>query len=57
MNKLEVARMLIGRGAMLPLDFAIGLANEGVFLEEFEASINGFNVEKFVDEFEYYDNI
>lgn len=57
MNKQEIARMAISRGGQLPLDYAIALANEGVLLEEFEGSINGFNVEKFIDDFEYYDNI
>lgn len=53
MNKQLVARMIIERGGLLPLDFAVSMAKDGVLLQEFEDKIDGFSVEKFMDDLEY----
>lgn len=55
--KIEAASMAVQRGGVIPLDYALSMMNQGVFLDEFEDSIDGFSIEKFIDDFEYHENI
>ncbi len=56
-NKQFAARMILQRGGLIPVDYAMSMAAEGVLLEEFEGSIDGFDVEKFIDDYDFYDNV
>lgn len=56
-NKMLAAKMAIQRGGKLPIDYAFEMAQHGVLLEEFEEQIDGFSVDKFIEEYEYHEHV
>ena len=46
---IERAINIKSSGGYLPLDLAMQMAEEGVFFQEWEGSLDGFSVEKYIE--------
>lgn len=47
---IERAINIKSSGNFIPLDLAMQMAEEGCLFEEYEGSLDGFSVEKFIDQ-------